>query len=90
MRGLWIAIVGAGMMVPVGAIAQAQAANVSTSAAPRMCRADRKAQKKTQKAEAKAARNNAKAAQEQIRAGEHPNKGGEMTSLAVVLTPPPM
>ena len=55
-----------------------------------MCRADRKAQKKTQKAKAKAARENAKAAEEKVKAKEHKGGGQKMQSLAVVLTPPPM
>ena len=86
MRRLWVAVLGVALMVSGGVGLRAETAKSTHT----MCRADKKAQKKTQKAEAKAARNNAKAAQEQIRAGEHPNKGGEMTSLAVVLTPPPM
>ncbi len=72
MRGLWIAIVCAGIMVPVGAVAQ------EVNPVHTMCKADLKAQRKTQKAERKAARNNAKAAQEQVRAEERQKKGGEM------------
>ncbi len=91
MRGLWIAIVCAGMIVPVGvtAVAQEQAATKTQT----LCKADLKAQRKTQKAEAKAARNNAKAAREQIRAEERQGRAGnaqKTRGLAVVLTPPPM
>jgi hypothetical protein len=92
MRGLWIAVLGAGLVVSGGAVAQVQAANANT--AQRMCKADVKAQKKTQKAEAKAARNNAKAAQQEIRAEERHDSVGNRPpkeqALAVVLTPPPM
>ncbi len=88
MRGLWVAVLGAGLMVSAGAVVRAETA--STNTAHKMSKADRKAQKKTQKAEAKAARNNAKAAEEQVKAGGRSKKGGEMKALAVVLTPPPM
>ncbi len=90
MRKLWIAMLGVGMMVPVGAVAQVS----KTQAQPghtTMCRADRKALRKTQKAEEKAARDNEKAAQEQVKAeGRQKKTGGQMKALAVALTPPPM
>jgi hypothetical protein len=70
-------------MVPVGAGAQVHKPQI-------MCKADRKAQRKTLKAEEKAARNNAKAAREQVRAEGAAKKSGRMKALAVVLTPPPM
>ncbi len=103
MRGLWIAMLGVGMMVPVGVSAQAQQVNktqaqqVNKTQAQQanktqtMCKADRKAQKKTLKAEEKAARNNEKTAQAQVRAEERQKKpGGQTKALAVALTPPPM
>jgi Flp pilus assembly protein TadB len=90
MRGLWVAVLGAGLMVSGGAVAQTANANT----AQRMCKADVKAQRKTQKAEAKAAKNNAKAAEDQIRAQARQGRAGNGApreqALAVVLTPPPM
>ena len=86
MRGLWVAVLGAGLMVSGGAVAQAAKANPVHT----MCKADLKAQRKTQKAEQKAARNNERAAREQVRASERQKKSGEMKALAAVLTPPPM
>jgi Flp pilus assembly protein TadB len=90
MRGLWVAVLGAGLMVLGGAWAQAQTASANTT--QRMCKADVKAQRKTQKAEAKAARNNAKSAEQEIRAQERKAGNGPQKeqALAVVLTPPPM
>ena len=85
MRGLWVAVLGAGLLVS-GGLVRAETANTTH----RMCRADKKAQKKTQKAEAKAARNNARAAEEKVKAKDHKGGGQKMQSLAVVLTPPPM
>ncbi len=95
MRGLWIAMLGVGMMVPVGVSAQAQQVNKTqaqqANKTQTLCRADRKAQKKTLKAEEKAARNNEKAAQAQVRAEErHKKPVGQTKALAVALTPPPM
>ena len=92
MRGLWVAVLGAGLVMSGGAVAQVQTA--SANSAQKMCRADVKAQRKTQKAEAKAAKNNAKAAQEQIKAEARHDTAGNRPpkeqALAVVLTPPPM
>jgi len=85
MRGLWVAVLGAGLLVS-GGLVRAETANTTH----RMCRADKKAQKKTQKAEAKCARNNARAAEEKVKAKDHKGGGQKMQSLAVVLTPPPM
>ena len=88
MRTLWVAVLGAGLVVSGGVAVRAETASANTTHT--MCRADKKAQKKTQYAEARAARENAKAAREQVKA--HAPKGGaqKMQSLAVVLTPPPM
>jgi hypothetical protein len=92
MRGLWVAVLGAGLVMSGGAVAQVQTATANTG--QKMCRADVKAQRKTQKAEAKAAKNNAKAAQEQIKAEARHDTAGNRPpkeqALAVVLTPPPM
>ncbi len=87
MRTLWVAVLGAGLVMSGGAGGQTPPAKTTQ----KMCRADLKAQKKTQKAEAKCARNNAKAAREQVRAEEPRGNGAQKRqALAVVLTPPPM
>ena len=86
MRRLWVAVLGVALMVSGGVGLRAETAKSTHT----MCRADKKAQKKTQKAEAKAARNNARAAEEKVKAKDHKGGGQKMQSLAVVLTPPPM
>ena len=86
MRRLWVAALGMGLLVSGGVVVRAETANSTHT----MCRADKKAQKKTQKAEAKAARENAKAAEEKVKAHDRKSGGQKMQSLAVVLTPPPM
>jgi len=88
MRTLWVAVLGVGLAVSSGVAVRAETASGNTT--HKMCRADKKAQKKTQKAEAKAARENAKAAREQVKAQEPRGGSQKMQSLAVVLTPPPM
>jgi len=85
MRRLWVAVLCAGLLVSSGVGLRAETNSTHT-----MCRADKKAQRKTQKAEAKAARENAKAAEEKVKAKEHKGGAQKMQSLAVVLTPPPM
>jgi hypothetical protein len=90
MRELWVAVLGAGLVMSGGAAMQAQAAPNGTQ---RMCRADRKAEKKTHKAEEKAAKNNAKAAREKVRAEERQDKAsraGEKIpgQMAAVQAPP--
>jgi len=86
MRRLWVAVLGVGLMVTGGVGLRAETAKSSHT----MCRADKRAQRRTQKAEARAARNNARAAEEKVKARERKGGGQKMQSLAVVLTPPPM
>jgi len=86
MRRLWVAVLGVALMVSGGVGLRAETAKSTHT----MCRADKKAQKKTQKAEAKAARNNARAAEEKVKAKDRKGGAQKMQSLAVVLTPPPM
>jgi hypothetical protein len=86
MRGVWVAVLSVGLMVPAGALVRAQTTHS-------MSRANRKAQEKTQKAERKAARNNAKAARDQVRAEERLDKAsaaGERIpgQMAAVQAPP--
>jgi K+-transporting ATPase c subunit len=89
MRRVWVAVLSAGMMVSAGALGLAQQATTGQT----MCRADKRAARKTHKAEEKAARNNAKAAQQQVSAEKRldsASRAGERIpgQMAAVQAPP--
>jgi hypothetical protein len=89
MRGVWVAVLSAGLVVSAGGLVRAQVA-AKTS----LSKADRKAQDKTQKAEKKAAKNNAKAARDQVKAEERQDKastaGEKMPGRMAAVQAPPM
>jgi uncharacterized protein HemX len=90
MRGIWVAVLSAGLVVSAGAVAHGQ---MTANTTQPMSKANRKAQKKTQKAEEKAAKHNVKAAKEQAKAEERQDKessAGEKVPgrLGAVQAPP--
>jgi hypothetical protein len=90
MRRVWVAMLSAGMMVSTGALGYA-AQRATTE--QHMCRADRRAEKKTHKAVEKAAKNNAKAATQQVSAEKRKDsasRAGESlpSQMAAVQAPP--
>ncbi len=86
-----MAVLSVGLVVSAGVGLQAQAGMKTTS---RLCRADRRAEKKTHKAEEKAARNNAKAARDKVRAEERQDRastaGERLPEHVAAVQAPPM
>jgi len=91
MRRVWVAVLGAGMMVSTGALGLA-AQRATTG--EHMCRADRRAERKTHKAVEKAAKNNAKAARQQVSAEKRQDSasraGERIPSQVAAVQAPPM
>jgi hypothetical protein len=91
MRRVWIAVLSAGMMVSAGALGYAAQ---GAAAGQPMCRADKRAVKKTHKAVEKAAKNNAKAARQQVsaekRQDEASRAGEKIPSQIAAVQAPPM
>ena len=90
MRRVWVALLSAGMMVSAGGLGLvAQRATTGQH----LCRADKRAEHKTNKAVEKAAKNNAKAARQQVSAEKRQdsaNRAGEQIpdQMAAVQAPP--
>ena len=90
MRRVWVGVLSAGMMASTGALGFA-AQRATTG--QHMCRADRRAEKKTHKAVEKAAKNNARAATQQVSAEKRQDsasRAGESipSQMAAVQAPP--